>query len=212
MTRSQITNCNDCPQKCTQGPVKIWERYNWTTKKVEETREFDYNNTDDLNDAQEIRELALEWLQDEANFDNQDGEWTETGYVYFRGGETIEIRRSYYGEGVICGISGEHVHPVLDVEYCEVAEQENEIPTYERYNEKTNMVEKTVDVDEDDEEALEKAVEYLTQLGDVPVEDLDIYDQFFGYGVAPYDQSTFHTGYRTMNAKGHHILIRRDQP
>jgi hypothetical protein len=209
MTRTQITNCVDCPLAYHKDKIRIWERYNWTTRKTEETRTFSWNNTDDLKDISEIHELALEWLQDPENLCNQDGEWTETGYVYFRGGQTIEIRETYYGPGVTCTIDGNPRDPYDDAKYCDVAADENRIPTYERYNSTTKTTEQTVDIDEDDDVALETAVDILTRDGDGFDEEEAYYN---GMGYQP-DASSFPAAlfpaYKTRNAAGDIIIIQR---
>lgn len=209
MTRTQITNCVDCPNAYHQDKIRIWERYNWATHQTEEIRTFTWDNTDDLKDIREIHDLALEWLQDPENFDNQDGEWAETGYVYLRGGETIEIRETYYGPGVTCTIDGNPKHPYDDAKYCDVAADENRIPTYERYNSTTKTIEQTVDIDEDDDVALEIAVDILTRDGDGFSEEEACWN-YMGYqlGASAYPDAIF-PAYTTRNAAGDIIIIER---
>jgi hypothetical protein len=209
MTRSQITNCVGCPNAYLQDKIRIWERYNWTTQKTEETRTFNHDNTDDINDISEIHPLALEWLQDDENFDHQDGEWTETGYVYFRDGKTIEIRETYFGPGVTCTIDGNPKHPYDDAKYCDVAADENRIPTYERYNLTTKTTEQTVDIDEDDDIALETAVDILTCVDD-GFGDEEAYYNDMGYqlGASAFPGAIF-PAYKTRNAAGDIIIIER---
>lgn len=207
MTRTQITNCVDCPNAYHQDKIRIWERYNWATHQTEEIRTFTWDNTDDLKDIRKIHDLALEWLQDPENFDNQDGEWAETGYVYLRGGETIEIRQTYFGPGITCTIDGNPKHPYDDAKYCDVAADENRIPTYERYNSTTKTIEQTVDIDEDDDIALETAVDILTR-DDDGFDDEEAYYNDMGYDASAFPGAIF-PAYKTRNAAGDIIIIER---
>ena len=206
MTRTQITNCVDCPLAYHKDKIRIWERYNWTTRQTEVTKTFTWDNTNDLKDLREIHDLALEWLLD---LENQNGEWTETGYVYFRDGKTIEIRQTYFGPGIVCTIDGNPRDPYDDAKYCDVAADENRIPTYERYNSTTKTTEQTVDIDEDDDIALETAVDILTRDDDGFSEEEACWNNM-GYQQHPsaFPDAIF-TAYKTRNAAGDIIIIER---
>jgi len=230
--RSQIETCYDCPHSGDDRTFRIWERYNWNTHTVEETQRFD----DDMDD---VKDIVLGWLQEEETYDNQDGEWTESGYVYFRNNETIEIRETKVGKEVLCGISGDYNEIDEDTDMgreCDVASDINELPIFERYNEDTKQTEKEIEIDEDDEDALEAAVRKLVLTSDLDRDDIndkntliDIWGEYdyynrggknknnykwtldVGYIINDYVSISFDfpTIYRTINKLGQFIVIRR---
>ena len=71
--------------------TKTWERYNWTTSEIEDQVEFDKNEVAEFQNEDYMKDLALDWLSGD---EDQSGEWTESGYVYQKDGQTFEVRKS----------------------------------------------------------------------------------------------------------------------
>lgn len=115
-----IKKCNRCPHSSEKTIIRVWERYNCTTGESEETHIFtlEYTNEWDMhmqNNTEDIADLAIEWLQDEENFDNQDGEWDVWDYTYFRKRvnsdefDTIIIREIKDTTKIFCSVSKQYI-------------------------------------------------------------------------------------------------------
>lgn len=177
------------------------------------------------NNTEDIADLAVEWLQDEENFDNDDGEWDVWDYTYFRKRvnsdkmDTIVIRPIKDIPTVICELSGNVVEQTDDNIDCQVADELNELPIFERYNEKTDTVEKSVEIDENDEDALEAAVNKLRLSSDIDTTETDFSeiwlhydfknDGYLGYVTDNRKNNQYFDVYRTVNKKNEPITIRR---